>query len=244
MGWLEPTLIQEAAIPLLLEGKNVLVKARTGSGKTAAFGLPLIQKILTSKTMATEQCISGLILAPSKELCQQICCAMEKMSEKCGKVLRVADLSSLDNTAQRHVLSERPDILIGTPSKVLHQLQSDEMDLKHLETLVIDEADLIFSFGFEKDLKTILKFLPPIYQVVLVSATMSDEVLAMKDTILKNPVVLKLEEPELVPEAQLSHQQILAEENDKPAILYALLKLRLIRGKNVIFVNTVDRCYK
>lgn len=79
---------------------------------------------------------------------------------------------------------------------------------------------------------------------MLVSATMSDDVTDIKNIILHNPVILKLEEPDLVPESQLSHQRIVAEENDKPAILYALLKLRLIRGKNVIFVNSVDRCYK
>ncbi|XP_061396695.1 probable ATP-dependent RNA helicase DDX56 [Musca vetustissima] len=244
MGWSEPTLIQEAAIPLLLEGKDVIVKARTGSGKTAAFALPLIQKILNSKLNAAEQCISALVLAPSKELCQQTRKAMEQMSEKCGKVLRVVDLSSSDTVAQRHVLSERPDVVVTTPAKVLAHMQSGAMDLKHLETLVVDEADLVFSFGFEKDVKKLVEYLPPIYQAVLVSATITEDVMNMKNIILNNPVILKLEEPELVPESQLSHQRILAEEVDKPAILYALLKLRLVRGKNVIFVNTVDRCYK
>lgn len=244
LGWTEPTLIQEAAIPLLLEGKDVIVKARTGSGKTAAFALPLIQKILNSKMNADEQCTSALLLAPSKELCQQTRNAMEQMSEKCGKVLRIVDLSSSDVVAQRHLLSERPDVIITTPAKVLSHLSSGAMDLKHLETLVVDEADLVFSFGFEKDFKKLVEYLPPIYQAILVSATITDDVMNMKSIILNNPVILKLEEPELVPESQLSHQRILAEENDKPAILYALLKLRLIRGKNVIFVNTVDRCYK
>ena len=78
----------------------------------------------------------------------------------------------------------------------------------------------------------------------MVSATISEDVMNMKNIILNNPVILKLEEPDLVPESQLSHQRIMSEENDKPAILYALLKLRLVRGKNVIFVNSVDRCYK
>lgn len=82
------------------------------------------------------------------------------------------------------------------------------------------------------------------FKAVLVSATITDDVMDMKSIILHNPAILKLEEPELVPESQLSHQRILAEENDKPAILSALLKLRLVRGKNVIFVNSVDRCYK
>uniref|UniRef100_A0A1A9WB01 RNA helicase n=1 Tax=Glossina brevipalpis TaxID=37001 RepID=A0A1A9WB01_9MUSC len=244
LGWTEPTLIQEAAIPLLLEGKDVIVKARTGSGKTAAFALPLIQKILNTKMSATEQCISALVLAPSKELCQQTRVAIEQMSENCGKVLRVIDLSSSDVVAQRHVLSERPDVVVSTPAKMLNHLQANALNLKNIETLVVDEADLVFSFGFEKEFKKIVHYLPPIYQAVLVSATITEEVIDIKSIILKNPVVLRLEEPELVPEQQLSHQRIIAEEDDKPAILYALLKLRLIRGKNVIFVNSVDRCYK
>lgn len=244
LGWTYPTLIQEAAIPLLLEGKDVIVKARTGSGKTAAFALPVIQKILNSKLNAAEQTISALILSPSKELCQQTRAAMEQMSSKCGKVIRIVDVSSSDVVAQKHALSERPDVVITTPAKILTHLQSGAIDLKKLETLVVDEADLIFSFGFEKDFKKLVDFLPSIYQAVLVSATMTDDIKDMKNLILHNPAILKLEEPELVPESQLSHQRILAEENDKPAILSALLKLRLIRGKNVIFVNSVDRCYK
>uniref|UniRef100_A0A1A9UHW5 RNA helicase n=1 Tax=Glossina austeni TaxID=7395 RepID=A0A1A9UHW5_GLOAU len=241
LGWTEPTLIQEAAIPLLLEGKDVIVKARTGSGKTAAFALPLLQKILNTKMIAAEQCISTLILAPSKELCQQTRVAMQQMSEKCGKVLRIIDLSSNDVLAQRHALSERPDVVVSTPAKILFHLQANALDLKCLETLVVDEADLAFSFGFEKEFKKFVEYLPPIYQAVLVSATITQEVMDIKRIILKNPVILKLEEPELVPEQQLLHQRIIVEEDDKPAILYALLKLRLIRGKNVIFVNSVDQ---
>ncbi|XP_004519977.1 probable ATP-dependent RNA helicase DDX56 [Ceratitis capitata] len=244
MGWLQPTLIQEAAIPLLLEGKDVVVRARTGSGKTAAFALPLLQKLLNSKLNASEQCTSALVLSPSKELCQQTRTAMEQMADKCGKVVRIVDLSSSDVVAQQHVLSERPDVVISTPAKILTHIQSGALDLKNIEILVVDEADLVFSFGFEKDFKKLVEHLPPIYQAVLVSATLSDDVMNMKNIVLHNPVVLKLEEPDLVPESQLSHQRISAEENDKPAILYALLKLRLIRGKNVIFVNSVDRCYK
>ncbi|XP_037934889.1 probable ATP-dependent RNA helicase DDX56 [Teleopsis dalmanni] len=244
LGWTEPTLIQEAAIPLLLEGKDVVVRARTGSGKTAAFALPLIQKILNSKLNAAEQCISALVLAPSKELCQQTRCAMEQMADKCGQVIRIVDLTSSDIVAQKHILSERPDVVVTTPAKVIAHIQSGAMDLKHVETVVVDEADLVFSFGFEKDFKKLATHLPPIYQAVLVSATISEDVMNMKNIILHNPVILKLEESDLVPESQLSHQRIIAEEDDKPAILYALLKLRLVRGKNVIFVNSVDRCYK
>lgn len=166
MGWLQPTLIQEAAIPLLLEGKDVVVRARTGSGKTAAFALPLLQKLLNSKLNASEQYTSALVLSPSKELCQQIRTAMEQMADKCGKVVRIVDLSSSDVVAQRHVLSERPDVVISTPAKVLAHVQSSALDLRKIEMLVVDEADLVFSFGFEKDFKKLVEYLPPIYQVI------------------------------------------------------------------------------
>ncbi|XP_017119491.1 probable ATP-dependent RNA helicase DDX56 [Drosophila elegans] len=247
LGWQQPTLIQSTAIPLLLEGKDVVVRARTGSGKTATYALPLIQKILNSKLNASEQCVSAVVLAPTKELCRQSRTVIEQLVESCGKVVRVADIagSSSDAVTQRHALAERPDIVVATPAKLLaHAEAGGVVDLKHVETLVVDEADLVFAFGYEKDFKRLIKHLPPIYQAVLVSATLTDDVVRMKGLCLNNPVTLKLEEPELVPQDQLTHQRILAEENDKPAILCALLKLRLIRGKSIIFVNSIDRCYK
>ncbi|EDW06392.1 probable ATP-dependent RNA helicase DDX56 [Drosophila mojavensis] len=244
LGWVQPTLIQSTAIPLLLEGKDVVVRARTGSGKTATYALPLIQKILNSKLNSSEQCVSALVLCPTKELCRQSRQVIEQLSDSCGKVVRVTDIagSSNDAATQRHALAERPDIVVSTPAKIL--AHADIVDLKHIETLVVDEADLIFAFGYEKDFKKLIKLLPPIYQAVLVSATISDDVARMKGLCLHNAVTLKLEEPDLVSLDQLSHHRILAEENEKPAILYALLKLMLIQGKSIIFVNNVDRCYK
>lgn len=246
LGWLTPTLVQEKSIPLLLEGKDVLVRAKTGSGKTAAFAIPVIQKILNSKMNASEQVVAALVLAPSKELCQQIKSVFDDLTIKCQRIIRILDLSSNTNaSAVKHMLAERPDIIISTPAKILAQLKLQTVNLKNgLETIVIDEADLVFSFGFENDLKEVLNYLPPIYQAILASATLSEDVTTLKRLVLHNPVTLKLEEPELAPVTQLSHYRILAEEEDKAAILYALLKLELIRGKSIIFVNTVDRCYK
>lgn len=246
LGWITPTLIQEKSIPLLLEGKDVLVRAKTGSGKTAAFAIPTIQKILNSKMNATEQLVSTLVLAPSKELCQQIKGVFDELTIKCQRIIRIVDLSSSTNSAAvKHMLAERPDIIISTPAKVLTQLKAQTVNLKEgLETIIIDEADLVFSFGFENDLKEVLTFLPPIYQAILASATLSEDVTTLKRLVLHNPVTLKLEEPELAPASQLAHYRILAEEDDKAAILYSLFKLELLRGKSIIFVNTVDRCFK
>lgn len=246
LGWMEPTLIQDKVIPLLLEGKDLLIKARTGSGKTAAFVVPLIQKILINKRIQEKQEIKGLIIAPSKELCRQIHDVIVSLTTKCCREVRTIDLSlQTDLNAQKLLLRDMPDIVVVTPGRLLQHLKAKNLMLKHsLDTLIIDEADLLFSFGYEKDLKAVLAYLPTVYQAVLASATLSEDVQSLKKLILHNPAILKLEEPPLAPPTQLAHYTLAAEENDKAAILYALLKLHLIRGKSIIFVHTVDRCYK
>ncbi|KAG5318568.1 DDX56 helicase, partial [Acromyrmex heyeri] len=243
---MEPTLIQDKVIPLLLEGKDLLIKARTGSGKTAAFVVPLIQKILINKRIEEKQEIKGLIIAPSKELCRQIHDVIVSLTTKCCREVRTIDLSlQTDLNAQKLLLRDMPDIVVVTPGRLLQHLKAKNLMLKHsLDTLIIDEADLLFSFGYEKDLKAVLAYLPTVYQAVLASATLSEDVQSLKKLILHNPAILKLEEPPLAPPTQLAHYTLAAEENDKAAILYALLKLHLIRGKSIIFVHTVDRCYK
>ncbi|XP_061715645.1 probable ATP-dependent RNA helicase DDX56 [Cydia pomonella] len=246
LAWSEPTLIQETAIPLLLEGKDVLMRARTGSGKTAAFTIPVIQKILHLNNTSKHQCIRALILSPSKELCGQIASVIADLTLKCAREVRCIDISANgDMQTQKALLSDKPDIVVATPSKALAHLKAGNMRLKEdLAMLVVDEADLVFSFGYEDEIKELLGHLPKIYQAVLASATLSDDVLSLKKIVLHNPVTLKLEEPELAAGAKLQHYHVHAEEDDKAAILYALLKLNLIRGKSIIFVRTVDRCYK
>lgn len=200
---------------------------------------------MKKEAAVTEQLITTLVLAPSKELCQQIKGAFDDLTVKCPRDVRSIDLASTVNPATvKHMLTERPDVIIATPAKILAQLKSGVVKLDALETIVIDEADLVFSFGYENDLKDVLNYLPSIYQAILASATLSEDVTTLKRLVLHNPVVLKLEEPGLAPSTQLTHYRILAEETDKAAILYSLFKLELIRGKSIIFVNTVDRCYK
>ncbi|ENN81220.1 hypothetical protein YQE_02375, partial [Dendroctonus ponderosae] len=245
LGWASPTLIQEKAIPLLLEGKDVLVRARTGSGKTAAFSIPVIQKILNLKKTSTQQDTKALVLAPSKELCQQIYRAIKDISIKCSREVRCVDIAPQEDlNIQRPLLMEKPDIVVATPARCLQHMLAGNLNLKKsLEILVIDEADLVFSFGYETEIKQLLEKLPNIYQAILSSATLSEDVKSLKKIVLHNPVILKLEEPDLAPASQLTHYNLKAEEMDKATILYALLKLHLIRGKTIVFVNTVDKCY-
>ncbi|KAF5301820.1 hypothetical protein FQA39_LY10605 [Lamprigera yunnana] len=246
LGWKSPTLIQERAISLLLEGKDVLVRARTGSGKTAAFAIPVIQKILNSKRTVTDQQTKALILAPSRELCHQIYGVFKALTIKCSREVNCVDISpSVDLNIQKPLLLEKPDIVIGTPGRALQHIKGGNLHLKTtLEMIVIDEADLVFSFGYEKELKQLMGQIPNICQAVLASATLSNDVKSLKSLVLHNPVILKLEEPDMAPTSQLAHYHLSAEEMDKAAILYTLIKLNLIRGKTIIFVNTVDKCYK
>ncbi|XP_008280032.1 putative ATP-dependent RNA helicase DDX56 [Stegastes partitus] len=246
LGWFQPTLIQEKAIPLALEGKDVLARARTGSGKTAAYAVPVIQRILISKQSVREQDVRALILVPTKELGQQVQTMIRQLTSFCSRDVRVADISGkADLSTQRPILMEKPDVVVGTPSRVLAHLNAQNLVLhSSLEMLVVDEADLLFSFGFEADLKNLLCHLPKIYQSFLMSATLSEDVQALKELLLHNPVVLKLQGSQLPDSSQLQQYSIKCEEEDKFLLIYTLLKLQLVRGKTLVFVGAVDRCYR
>ncbi|XP_061178453.1 probable ATP-dependent RNA helicase DDX56 [Saccostrea echinata] len=246
LGWSEPTPIQEKAIPLALEGKDILARARTGSGKTAAFCIPVIQKILTAKQTSAEQSVKALVLTPTKELCHQAYKNLMELTSSCSREVRVLDISpQVPLPTQKPMLMERPDIIVATPTRALAHIKAGNLDLKQsLELLIIDEADLLFSFGYEDDVKGILSQLPKIFQAFLMSATLSEDVRALKRMVLHNAVILKLEESQLPEASQLTQYHIKCEEQDKFTLVYALLKLNLLRGKSIIFVNEVNRCYK
>ncbi|KAG7322548.1 hypothetical protein KOW79_013894 [Hemibagrus wyckioides] len=245
LGWAQPTLIQEKAIPLALDGKDLLARARTGSGKTAAYAVPLIQQILTSKQTVREQAVRALVLVPTKELGQQVQAMIRQLTAYCARDVRVADISGkAEVSAQRPILMEKPDIVVGTPSRVQAHIKAQNLELHALEVLVIDEADLLFSFGFEADLKSLICNLPKIYQAFLMSATLSDDVQALKELVLHNPVTLKLQGSQLPDSSQLQQYSVKCEEEDKFLLIYTLLKLGLVRGKTLIFVSSLDRCYR
>ncbi|KAK4327881.1 hypothetical protein Pmani_001687 [Petrolisthes manimaculis] len=245
-GWKEPTLIQEKAIPFVLEGKDVLARAKTGSGKTGAFVIPAIHKILEGKRTAVEQSVQVLILAPSRELCKQIKEHIAKLTMWCKREVRYIDVAPIAPIeAQRPLLVDKPDIVVGTPTRVLKHITAGNLTIKDsLKMLVIDEADLMFTFEYLGDIEAVFKHLPKIYQSFVTSATMSGNVKEYKKLALTKPVVLKLEEPPMPTATQLTHYVIKHETLDKAVMLFVLFRLNLIRGKTIVFVNTVDTGYK
>ncbi|KAF4527819.1 hypothetical protein B566_EDAN016303 [Ephemera danica] len=247
LGWSEPTPVQEAAIPLMLEGRDVLIKARTGSGKTGAFAIPAIQKVLSSKQGSfREQTTSVLILAPYRELCTQIASHVSQLASTCSREVTCVDISPiLDLAAQRPLLVACPDIVVSTPTRALMHFKAGNLQLSSLQLLVIDEADLVLTFGHGEQLRALLTEMPRTgRQTALASATLSPDLTEIKALALKRPAILKLEEPEVAPPIQLTHYHVSAEEEEKAVILLVLIKLGLIQGRTLIFVNTVDRCYK
>jgi len=248
LGWMKPTLIQERGIPLALEGKDILARGRTGSGKTGVFAVPLIQRILNIKNKndgGLSQCVRGVVLCPSRELSKQTTKNINELASNCVGIIRVVDVGANDVEAVKPLLRDLPDIIVATPGRLAQHIKEGNVELKKsLEFLVIDEADLIFTFGFQNDVKYILENSPHIYQAILTSATLSEDVETLKHLVLNNPVILKLTEPDLPEATKLTQYVFQIEYQEKYVLMLALFKLQLIRGKTIIFVSSVDRCYK
>ncbi|KAJ3282095.1 ATP-dependent DNA/RNA helicase, partial [Borealophlyctis nickersoniae] len=252
LGFTHPTLVQAKAIPLALEGKDVLARARTGSGKTAAYCLPILQKILGGKESgATETAgVRALMLVPTRELAEQVHRHIKDMTLYCSKEVVSVNLATADASVGNHgsLLAANPDVIVSTPSKVLAFLDNGSLTLKDsLESLVIDEADLILSYGYDEDVRKILGYLPKIHQSYLMSATLTSDVDKLKQLVLRNPAILKLEESTTAASSLLTQYFIRSRDRDKFLLTYFILKLRIHpfgTGKCIIFVNDIDRCYK
>ncbi|KAB5594799.1 ATP-dependent RNA helicase [Ceratobasidium theobromae] len=239
LGFARPTLVQSKAIPLALEGKDILARARTGSGKTAAYCIPIVQKILNSKTVGNaHQATRAVVLVPTRELADQVTKYLKGLLAYCDKEVNAVNIAGGSSVhVQRMVLAEKPDLIVATPSRLLALIQS--------KSLVIDEADLILSYGHDGDVKQILSggYLPKLYQTFLMSATMTKDVETLKGIALRNPAILKLEECE-DEAANLAQYAVRCSEVDKFLLIYVILKLKLVKGKCLIFVNNVDRGYR
>ncbi|KAG7444269.1 DEAD-domain-containing protein [Guyanagaster necrorhizus] len=251
MGFARPTLVQAKAIPLALESKDILARAQTGSGKTAAYCIPIAQKILNAKSSvdsedALYQATRALILIPTRELAQQVTISLKELLKYCEKEISCVNVSAgTTSHLQRTLLSDKPDIVVATPTRALALLQSKTLLLTDLESLVIDEADLILSYGHDETIRQIFSgmYLPKVFQSFLMSATMTEDVELLKGLTLRNPVILRLEQGE-DEAANLTQYSVKCSEVDKFLLTYVILKLKLIKGKCILFVNDVDRSYR
>ncbi len=214
-GYTEPTPIQAQAIPVVLSGRDLLAGAQTGTGKTAGFTLPILQRLSTTAKPATGEHspiqlspahggkgkrenqsstsapIRTLILAPTRELAAQI----EESVREYGKYLKLHSMmmfGGVNINPQIQKLRGRVDILVATPGRLLDHVQQRTVDLSHIEILVLDEADRMLDMGFIRDIKKILALLPKQRQNLLFSATFPDEIKMLADGMLNKPAMVEV----------------------------------------------------
>jgi ATP-dependent RNA helicase RhlE len=232
-GYTEPTPIQQQAIPVILAGNDLLAAAQTGTGKTAGFTLPILQR-LSSRVLpngSTSGPTSGptrrsgvraLILTPTRELAAQV----EESVQEYGKYVNVSSLAvfgGVNITPQIRRLKAGVDVLVATPGRLLDHIQQRTVDLSKVEILVLDEADRMLDMGFIRDIRRILTLLPKQRQNLLFSATFSNEIKALAGTLLHNPVTVEVARRNT--SAELIEQQIYrVGRTQKPALLTHLIK--------------------
>ena len=186
MGYKEPTLIQERAIPLVLAKKDIFATAQTGTGKTAAFGLPLLQKLRKPKDGSA---LRAVILSPTRELTIQIYEDMSKYAKNMDIEIMML-VGGKDLERQRTRLRSGVDIVIATPGRLMEHMESG-LSLTGVETFILDEADRMLDMGFTKDIRKIHPLLPKRHQTLLFSATFSDKVRKLSKLILVKPAFIE-----------------------------------------------------
>ena len=190
-GYTQPTPVQMEAIPVILDGRDVLAGAQTGTGKTAGFTLPLLQRLMSNQPDSGVHPVRALIVTPTRELAAQI----EESVRTYGKYLPLRSTVIFGGVGigpQIEALKEGVDILVATPGRLLDHANEQNVDLSQVEILVLDEADRMLDMGFIHDVKRILALLPQQRQNLLFSATFSDDIRELADGILDNPILIEV----------------------------------------------------
>jgi len=217
LGYSTPTPIQIQAIPPVLEGKDVMGLAQTGTGKTAAFVLPILQRLLPG----TRGKVRTLIIAPTRELAEQIHVAIVALGRD-TKLRSCTIYGGVGVNPQIQRLREGVDIVVACPGRLLDHINQRTIDLSHLEVLVLDEADRMFDMGFLPDIRRIIKHLPVKRQNLMFSATMADDIRKLAHEVLHNPVTVQV--GHTAPANTVSHALYPVEQHLKTGLLMELLK--------------------
>lgn len=235
-GFSEPRQIQADTIPACLEGQDVMGLAQTGTGKTAAFALPILQRLLEEPGEGP----LALVLAPTRELAMQIEAEIRLLA-KFTKIETVTIFGGVSASSQIRTLRRHPEIVVGCPGRVLDLLQRRQLDLSQVETLVLDEADHMFDMGFLPDIKRILAALPKDRQNLLFSATMPKAIRELASRILDRPHVVEL--ATVAPAERIEHALYPVPEGRKRDLLDRLLEEEDCKTA-IIFTRTKHRAKK
>ena len=232
-GYVEPTLIQIQAIPVIMEGRDVMGLAQTGTGKTASFVLPLLNRLM----QGSRGRIRGLVIAPTRELAEQIHKAICMLGQQTH--LRSASIyGGVDMKSQIRKLRGGVEIVVACPGRLLDHINRGMIDLSNIEVLVLDEADRMFDMGFLPDIRRILKNVPAKRQSLLFSATMPDDIRLLASEALRAPVTVQINPS--APVSTVAHALYPVNQHLKTALLLELLR-RTETESVLIFTRTKHR---
>jgi ATP-dependent RNA helicase RhlE len=190
-GYTTPTPIQREAIPVVVAGRDILAGAQTGTGKTAAFTLPLLHILSTTQRQKPGKTPRALVLTPTRELAAQVGESIREYGQGLG-LISTTILGGVGINPQKQRLKQGVDIVIGTPGRLLDLVTQRALDLSKIEVLILDEADRMLDMGFIHDIRKIIKLVPNHRQTLFFSATYSKEIKKLADTILNNPVLVEV----------------------------------------------------
>ncbi|WP_017219941.1 DEAD/DEAH box helicase [Moritella dasanensis] len=242
MEYQQPTPIQAQAIPSVLAGRDLIAGANTGSGKTAAFALPMLQNLYTENQTSTKSkgnFVSGLILVPTRELAMQVADSIKSYAAHLnGDIKTVAVFGGVSVNTQMLALRGGTDILVATPGRLLDLISSNAIKLDMVKTLVLDEADRMLSLGFTEELSALMALMPKQKQILLFSATFPEQVKALTEELLNDPLEIQLQSADA---STLVQRVFNVNQGEKTALLAHLIKKHEWR-QVLIFVNSKHSC--
>jgi len=232
LGWSEPTPVQAKVLPPMAEGRDLIVQAHTGSGKTGAFGIPIVSRLDTSIAAC-----QALVMSPTRELANQVALEIEILGKQLGANC-VPVYGGVGYTQQLEGFAAGAHVVVGTPGRILDHLESGNLDLSQVRVLVLDEADELLSLGFWPDMREIQKHLPKRRQSCLFSATIPERVRSLSRVFLNDPLFVSLSDDRVSPQ-QIEHYYVVTTAQAKEANL-----ARIIEDEDpesaIIFCNTKD----
>ena len=238
-GFRRPTDIQFKAIPSILKGEDVLAIAQTGTGKTAAFAIPVLHMLQQRSTgKRKDQHVGCLVMVPTRELAIQIAGVFESLA-KYTKLSVLGLVGGVDSDPQVKKIARGVDVLVATPGRMFDLIYQKILDIKEVEILVLDEADLMLDLGFNKDIQDVIKFIPKKHQTLFFSATINPEIKDLAYSIVRNPIRIQVSPKDPVSK-NVSHSVAFVEMDDKRFFLERLVR-ELPDSKILVFVRTKVR---
>jgi len=197
LNYTKPYPIQKDAIPLILEGKDLLGIARTGSGKTAGFVLPILEMFQQYEPASKNRYVKVLVLVPSRELAVQVGDVFHSLASQLPRKVKTLAVYGGASINPQMMNLHGTEVLVATPGRLLDLISTNAVKLSEVGTLVLDEADKMLNLGFKDEVDKILALLPSRRQNLLFSATLSDDVIAIKELLLHNPEIIRIDEENL-----------------------------------------------